>query len=236
MSIIEINLPLLLAFALALVHFLGEEIEEYISGYRQRIVSFGAGVSISYIFLQLLPEFHSMAIGRHNPVFLFPLLGFSSLHLVEKYIAKSDVTGDEARKEYGEIHSIFLFLYSLVIGYLLASLVARNTVSGLLFFVAIIIHVAVSSFSLSELHEDFARKLHVKIGLSSAPVIGVLIHASGLVSDVVFTPAFGAVVGMFSYVVIRDSIPRDEKGMPIEYVAGMTLYIVVILVSNIYTA
>jgi hypothetical protein len=217
---------------MAAVHFLGEELEGFISGYREQIVSFSSGASITYIFVQLMPEFHRIAAESTELIFVFPLLGFSSVHLLEKYVAKSGLDDEEMRKEYGEIHSAFLFMYHGAIGYLIASLLAESAVSGLLFFLPIILHVAVSSFSVTELHESFVRRKTVKYAITVAPLLGVLIHNLGTVAEHHFNPVFGTVIGMFFYIVIRDSIPRDERGQPREYIAGMIIYLAVILAAT----
>lgn len=217
---------------MAAVHFMGEELEGVISGYREQVVSFSSGASITYIFVQLMPEFHRIAAESTELIFVFPLIGFSSVHLLEKYVAKSGLNDEEMRKEYGEIHSGFLFLYHGAIGYLIASLLAESAVSGLLFFLPIILHVAVSSFSVTELHESFVRRKAVKYAITLAPLLGVLIHNLGTVADHHFNPLFGTVIGMFFYIVIRDSIPRDDRGQPKEYIAGMIIYLAIILAAN----
>lgn len=217
---------------MALTHFLSEELEGYISGYRSQIVSFTSGASITYIFLELLPEFNRIASESTDLIFLFPLIGFSSIHLLEKYIAKSGFEQEKMRKDYGEVHSTFLFLYYGAIGYLIASLVAESTVTGLLFYLPIILHVAVSSFSVTELHEEFVNRKSVKLAVSAAPVLGVALHNFDLVTSQHFEPVFGTVIGMFFYVAIRDSMPEGDRGKPVEYIIGAALYLAVILFAN----
>lgn len=202
------------------------------TGYREEVISFTAGASITYIFVQLLPEFHRIALDSTELIFVFPLAGFSSIHLLEKYLAKSGIPEEQVRKDYGEIHSVFLLLYHGAIGYLIASLLAESTVSGLLFFIPVVMHIAVSSFSLSELHESVARRPGVKVAVSVAPLLGVVFHQAGIVSRQLFDPLFGTVIGMFFYVVIRDSIPGEEVGCPREFIVGMLVYLSVILVAN----
>ena len=228
----EPGIAVILAFLISVVHFLGEELEEYISGYREEIVSFSSGASITYIFGQLMPEFHRIAVESTDLIFLLPLFGFSSIHLLEKFVARSGLEQEKIRKDYVEIHSVFLFLYNGAIGYLIASLITESAVSGLLFFLPIILHVGVSSFSTTELHESFSRKTSVKFIISIAPLIGALAHNLGSFADQHFHLLFGTVIGMFFYVVIRDSIPGDEQGRPTEYLAGTLIYLAVILVAN----
>lgn len=231
-ALIESFLPFAAASLLAVMHFMGEAVEAHISGYKESIVSFGSGVSITYIFLQLLPEFHRIASNTSQIIFAFPLIGFSSMHLLEKYIAKSGAEKEFIQKEYGEVHSAFLFLYHGAMGYLVASLLAKNTVSGVLFLLPITLHVAVNSLSISELHHEMMQKLPVKISISLAPVLGMLLHYSGIIGNQLFNPVFGTVTGIFFYVVIRDSIPSGEKGQPLEYLAGTLIYLAVILAAN----
>lgn len=187
---------------------------------------------MTYIFVQLLPEFNQIALESTELIFIFPLLGFSSIHLLEKYVAKAGLGKKEMRKDYGEIHSAFLFFYHGAIGYLIASLMVESTISGLLFFIPAILHVAISSFSMTELHESFFQRKTVKIAISVAPVIGVLLHNLGNISSQHFNPVFGTVVGMFFYVVIRDSMPDQDRGQPTEYILGVIAYLTVILAAN----
>lgn len=211
---------------------LGEELEEYISGYRVRILSLSTGVSITYIFVQLLPEFQRIAIETSEMIFVFPLIGFSAIHLTEKYLAKSDLSSKQVKEDYAELHSGFLFFYHSAIGYLIASLLASSTISGLLFFLPIVLHTAVSSLSTSEIHEEFVSSNWIKTILALAPITGVLLHVYGLLSEGLFNPIFGTAIGMFFYVAVRDSIPSGEKGRPLEYVIGAGAYLAVILVAN----
>lgn len=225
-------MAILLGFSLAIVHLLGEKLEEYVSGYKERILSFSTGVSMTYIFVHLLPEFQRIAIDTSEMIFVFPLLGFSSIHMTEKYIAKSGLSSEKVKKDYAEIHSVFLFIYHGAIGYLIASLLASSTVSGLLFFLPILLHTAVSSLSTSEIHEEFVSNNWIRTMLSLAPVTGVLIHIYGIISKSLFNPIFGTAIGMFFYVAIRDSIPSGKKGRPLEYIIGAGAYLAVILVAN----
>lgn len=221
-----------MAFAIAAAHFLGEELDSYLVDYKEQVTSFSAGVSITYIFVQLMPEFHRLARDSGELIFIFPMIGFSSIHLLEKYVAKSGLARERMREDYGEIHTVFLFMYHGAIGYLIASLIAENAVSGLLFFLPIFLHVAVSSLSITELHESFFRRNSVKLLVSLAPVIGVLIHRFVEVADGYFNPVFGTVIGMFFYVVIRDSMPKADRGQPLEYIAGTLIYLAVIIAAN----
>lgn len=230
----QLGLSILLVSIVAIVHFLGEELEEFTSGHKEKIVSFASGVSVVYIFAQLLPEYQRIASESSELIFVAPLLGFSSIHLTEKLIAKKGLSKKEARRDYSDIHSAFLLFYHGAIGFLIASLLAENTASGLLFFIPILLHSAISSFSFSELHESVSQRLGIKLTISLAPILGAILHGTGLITDLIFNPVFGVVTGIFIYVVIRDSIPSGDEGRPLEYVLGTLLYLLVIISANIY--
>ncbi len=85
---------------------------------------------------------------------------------------------------------------------------------------------------MTELHESFFQRKTVKFAISIAPVIGVLLHNVGDISGKYFDPVFGTVVGMFFYVVIRDSMPDEDGGQPTEYIIGVLAYLAVILAAN----
>lgn len=232
MMILENNIAVVLALIISVVHLVGEDLEEYITGYREQIVSFSSGVTITYIFLQLMPELNRIASENSELLYVFPLIGFSSIHILEKYLAKSEISHEDLTRDYGEIHSSFLFLYHAAIGYFIATLLAESTISGLLFFIPVIMHVAVSSLSVTELHESFVQRNTVKYLISAAPLLGVIAYKMEILKVAYFEPLFGAVIGMFFYVVIRDSIPKDEKGQPKEFVAGTLIYLVFILATT----
>lgn len=229
----EAALGALFVLSLSVFHLLGEEFEELISGYKQSIVSFGAGTSIAYIFLQLLPEFHRNVSTLNNLFFIFPLIGFSLIHLMEKCAATSELSREKIKRDYGEIHSGFILIYNGALGYLIASLADKSVYSATLFFLPILLHVLVSSISVSELHEEVFQNIFVKMSISFAPIIGLAVYKIGVLDFQHFVGILGVVAGMFTYIVIRDSIPKDGDGRPIEYVAGALVYTAVIIVSTL---
>ncbi|MBW2286149.1 MAG: hypothetical protein JRF65_16320, partial [Deltaproteobacteria bacterium] len=74
-----------LGLTVAVIHLLGENIKIPTGSRHFRLISFAAGVSIGDLFLDLLPQTYYAAEQLKVFVFLFLLLGFSIVHLVEKY-------------------------------------------------------------------------------------------------------------------------------------------------------
>lgn len=84
------NLPnifaLGLGFLLGIIHFYSEKLKPPEGANRFRVISFAAGISIAYLFLDLLPHTYEAAGHLKNFVFVFLLLGFVLFHLAEKLI------------------------------------------------------------------------------------------------------------------------------------------------------
>jgi zinc transporter ZupT len=75
-----------MAIAISLVHFLGEKISSNLRKYHDHLESFGAGIMVGIIFLELLPQ---IAIGEEylqEFIYIPFLFGFIIIALVEKFI------------------------------------------------------------------------------------------------------------------------------------------------------
>lgn len=217
-------LPWLFAVALAAVHFLGEELDDITFAHQPALTSFTTGVTITYVFLQLLPEHHRGVAYLGEFGFLFGLLGFSMLHLAKKGAYTHGDGVNDIRHQFKEIHTIFLASYHFALGLLLQLLTEIGAVDGLLFFLPVLLHTGISSLSLTELHEEVLDRTWVKAAVAASPVLGVAFGALGLVSMPLFHAILGTVTGMFLYVVIHDALPQQGEGRPWFYVAGMMVY------------
>jgi len=188
------------------------------------MMSFSAGVTVTYVFLQLLPEQHTATeyLGEFGSVSV--LIGFSAIHLTEKWVYHHEKTAAEIRNDFREIHSLFLILYYTAIGLLLYELVQASVVNSVLFFIPVLFHTAISSFSLMELEEELLRNQIVRYLISIAALIGTAIGAVFVIPPAVFYTLLGIVTGMFLYVVIHDSLPSDASGKPLYFLLGLLFY------------
>src|SRR3989344_608036 len=81
-------ISIVLAGILSLSDYVTEHIFSKKIRTNEKLVSFSAGVAIAYIILHLFPEISSNALIDGRKLFLFALLGFVSLNLIEQYIYK----------------------------------------------------------------------------------------------------------------------------------------------------
>src|SRR3989344_967327 len=107
-----------LALALSIIDFFTEGLFSKPSLNKMKFISFAAGVSVSYIFLIMLPEIYVGAITINKLLFLAILFGFGIFHVIEKYI-RQNFTGPELRKEHRFVHSATSFIYFFVVGFIL---------------------------------------------------------------------------------------------------------------------
>ncbi|MEE9323586.1 MAG: hypothetical protein V3U72_03500 [Candidatus Aenigmarchaeota archaeon] len=220
-------LPVILGVILAVVHYFNERIQPRDLVIRHRLVSFVAGISITYIFLQLLPEVYKGIESLNHFLFMFILTGFACFHLIEKHIYQHE-SKILLHEELKVAHSSLFFFYHLVIGILLVGLVKINIVGGILFFIPILFHTAVSSASLGGIHISIRKRIMLKIALSCSTLLGVLIAYFVMVPSYLLHALLGFIVGSLLYIVIRDSIPKETEGKAIYFVLGVVVYALVI--------
>lgn len=223
-------LPWILALVLALVHYFGESINERIADNRHHIGSFSAGVTVTYIFLVLFPEMTRGTYYYGDFAFIFALAGFTIIRLVETWVVNHERDITEIRKDYREIHSVFLFIYNFAIGMVFHYLTSINVLEGVLFFVPVLLHTAVSSISLKELDEDTLDIPVVEAGVSLAFLIGVGVSYLFTPTPETFHVLLGLVTGTFLYLVIHDGL-TTENSAPVSYTAGIALYALFIVLT-----
>jgi len=139
----------------------------YIFGHRlrarshRRWISIAAGVSISTVFIDLLPEIsESQAIfesGPHRGTALFPeqaiyvaaMLGFVLFYKLEYVVAASNSTEGKPRSDFPSLRITAFAGYSSLIAYLLVHNVWNGGTSLLLYSLAMAFHLLVVDHSLA---------------------------------------------------------------------------------------
>ena len=214
-------LGLSLAFVIGLVHFFGEEIDERTSVSSLFFASFSAGFTIAYFFLALLPEISTVSVQGLE--FVFVLAGFSFFYIVEELIYERSSHITEIKKEFKELHTLFITGYHFCIGIILLFLLNQDLTQALLFFVPVLVHTAVNSLAIREMHEEILDNLAIKILASFSTVLGVgFAHLFSIPSEASFA-LLGVIGGMFVYLVIHDSLdPQKER--PLGFFLGVLAF------------
>jgi len=225
-------IAVVLALVLGCIAYFSDDILSAVHAAKHKhLTSFVAGVSVAYLFMQLLPEFTSKAWNYSRSLFVTILIGFSMYHLTEKYLYKRHVH----RNAYRQAHSAFTLFYHFTIGVVLADIVNFGTVETLLFFVPVGLHLGMSSVVEHHIHEELMEKMtqriSIKLLVSFIIVLGALIGSLGILKPLFTLVLMGMFAGSMFFIVIREAIPRNDKGEPLFFIigaAGFTLLLFVL--------
>jgi len=223
-----VGLALVLSIILAIVHFFSEKINITSKLWSSRAISFIAGISVTYAFLSLLPEAYETFEAQGKFIFIFIVVGFTMIHVVEKYIYKHHEQGHHIQHDLKEVHSIAFFIYYLLLGAILVELSRISSIQSILFFIPLLFYAGIGLVSMDKIHHKISKHSLAKFGLSLSPIIGVFLAESLLKSGIIFDALFALVIGAFIYIVLIDFIPRERKGSPVFFVIGVVFYTILI--------
>jgi len=190
--------------------------------HREAAISFIAGISIAYLFLELFPLLFREGKEVSELVFVFVMLGFLVFFIFEKYVYQHTKTKIIAR-EISHLHAFGFFLYHFVIGMVLAGLVKLGAGKALLFFIPALLYSLVGEVSLNEVAAAKESGV-VKALLGVSSLFGVVIGSLVFIPLGVNYLLLGFLVGAFNYMVVRDSLPRNREGNLAAFASGVALY------------
>ncbi len=232
--------PITLASAvlLALVHIFAGQLRFLAGIPRSRWLSFAGGVSVTYVFLHILPELGAgqeafskergkvlEALVHH--VYLLALAGLVVFYGLERMVVK-----DRARRETREettgprvfwVHVAAYSFYNAVIGYLLVHPKEPGGMALLWYVVAIGLHLVVNDFSLWA-HHKHRYRLVGRWVMAGAVLVGWLIGMLTEVSETVVVALFAFVAGGIVLNVLKEELPEERQSRFGAFALGTTLY------------
>lgn len=216
------------ALLLAAVYALGGERKHLLAGFwrHRRWVSAAAGVSVAYVFVDVLPELaeQNRAINASAPnngfyaeqrIYCLALLSFVLMygleHLVlsQRAAAKGEAAG-QADAIYW-LHLAGFAAYSALIGYLLVERAERGTVALALYVAAMAIHFVVVNHSLVEEHGSAYRR-HGHWVLAASVLAGWALASTVELSGLAFARMFALLAGGVVITSLRAELPDDRDG------------------------
>ncbi|MBW3656698.1 MAG: hypothetical protein KY444_11400 [Gemmatimonadetes bacterium] len=235
-------LALAAAVGLALVHVFAGRMR-FLEGIpRSRWLSFAGGVSVSYVFLHLLPE---LARGQEHireaagtvlgleerHVYLVALFGLAAFYGLERMAVRSRRGGEvEGRTSAGvfRVHIASFALYNALIGYLLLHR-EENTPGALaLFFAAMALHFVVNDSGLREHH---GRQYH-RWGrwiVAAAVLLGCGVGLATEIPEAAVAVAIGFLAGGVILNVLKEELPEERQSRFGAMVLGMAGYAALLL-------
>jgi hypothetical protein len=194
---------------------------------RRRWVSAAAGVSVAYVFVDVLPELaaqhrtfldsagHRIAFAEQR-IYVLALLAFVILYGLEHIVlASRERDRDAATAGVGGaaywLHLAGFAAYSALIGYALVERAERGAWALAVYAFAMALHFLILDHTLREEHGRFygptARSL-----LAGSVLIGWLMGARTPLSDVVFARVFAVLAGGVVITTVTAELPGERRG------------------------
>ncbi|GMQ95388.1 MAG: hypothetical protein BMS9Abin13_501 [Patescibacteria group bacterium] len=220
-------LSIVFGMILGVVHFWSERLYFKTESSRDRVASFVAGVSVTYVFLLLLPDIYE-GVGHLNRwVFILVLAGFGLVHLAEKYLYQH-THGEERLFRSKEVHFFVLFSYYFLIGVILFVILGQSILKGTMFFVPLLFYAIVGRVSFAKVHSHIREQIFFRWLLAFSSVLGVLAAPLIIGGSTFYHALLAFITGSFLYLAIVDFIPTGERGRPVYFLIGAGLYTILI--------
>jgi hypothetical protein len=214
---------------------------------RRRWVSAAAGVSVAYVFVDVLPELaaHNRSIVEaageaellfaEERIYVLALVSFVVLYGLEHMV----LSAREARRSLVEkggsdtvywLHLIGFSAYSAVIGYLLVERADRGLAALVVYTLAMAIHFVIVNHSLAEEHgEAYHRSGHW--WLAASVVAGWAAGAMTPLSGIAFARLFAVLAGGVVITSLRAELPEEREGRFLPFCAGAVVFALLLLAA-----
>jgi len=209
--------------------------------------SVGAGVAISYVFLDILPHLASKQIALQDTVgtafevflghhaYLLALAGFV-LYFCLARVARTSRTSQSVVSQRPEPHSAVYVLvlalagYCALIGYLVGEQPDHRYEPVIIFTIAMTIHLAGVGHTVHDHYPGFYDRTYRYV-LAGATLAGWLLGIVTTVPDIIFALVFSFVVGVIMIVAFMYELPVVMRGGSYWlFVAGATGFSALLLV------
>ena len=213
---------------------------------RRRWISVAAGVSVAYVFVDILPELGTQhwafrkAAGEGllfaaQRIYVLALLAFVVLYGLEHMV----LTSQERRRDTVEagaadaaywLHLGGFAAYSGLIGYLLIDRAERGLFALAVYGLAMALHVLIVDHSLREQH----GRVYDRAGrwvLAASVLAGWLVGATTPLSEMMFARLFAVLAGGVVIATLGAELPREREGRFWPFCLGAAAYAVLLLLA-----
>lgn len=223
---------LIFGFIISLTQFFNERILKSLHRFRIHLISFAAGLSSAYLFLLLLPEVYQGSLILKQYTYLILFVGFVSIHITEKYIYKH-VDKKRIKDEVRAVHHTTFFFYHFIIGIILVTFFKQSFREGLLFFIPVWFHTAISSVALTEMYKELEEKSLGKIFLSLSVIFGIIIALLTMIPTIVHYSLLALITGSLTYIIVKDLTPKGKEGNLNMFIFGVISYSLIIIITRL---
>jgi hypothetical protein len=191
------------------------------------LISAAAGVSVAYVFVDVLPELagHNAILAKaggawsiysEERIYLLVLASFVVIYGLQHIVLAARGRRRESLKR-GErdaiywLHLVGYTAYSALIGYLLVERAERGTESIVLYTLAMGIHFLVVNHALAEEHGAVYRR-HGHLWLAAGVLAGWAAAALLPIDEVTFARLFALLAGGVVITSLRSELPDERTG------------------------
>ncbi len=235
-----IGLSLASVVFLSLIHVLADMLRWKRQVPQKYWLSFADGISISYVFLGLLPKIvdgtaafpeslgFAADILKHSP-FLPLLIGLVAFYGMERLVEKPvDATGAHIASEATGlrvwIHLASYAFYKAIIGYLIVQM--NNPLSIIIFVISMAVHFLVVDYRMMEIHKGVYQRIG-RWALTVAILVGWILGATTVISPVLVTLLLSFLAGGIVLVVLEEEFSREHPSSFPAFVTAVALYMAV---------
>jgi hypothetical protein len=211
---------------------------------RRRWISAAAGISVAYVFVDVLPELaagNRAVVAQGGEQLLFGeqrIYMLALLSFVVMYGLQYIVLASRDRRRRAElagrtdatyvVHLAGFAAYSALIGYLLDERAERGSLSLAVYTFAMAVHFLIVDHSLTEEHGEKYERVG-RWMLVASVLGGWLIGAVTGISDVVFARLFAILAGGVVITSLRAELPDERRGRFWPFCLGAVIFAVILL-------
>jgi hypothetical protein len=236
-SLVMIGLSLASVVFLSLVHVLADMLRWKHQMPQKYWLSFADGISISYVFLGLLPKIVDgtisfpeslgpMAEILKNSPFLPLLIGLVAFYGMERLVEKpTDETGSYSASETTGlrvwIHLASYAFYKAIIGYLIVQM--NDPVAIIIFVLSMAVHFLVVDYRMMEIHKGVYQRIG-RWALTVAILAGWVVGVTAFISPVLVTLMLSFLAGGIVLVVLEEEFSREHPSSFPAFAAAVVVY------------
>ncbi|MDP3734269.1 MAG: hypothetical protein Q8R37_03490 [Nanoarchaeota archaeon] len=221
-------LSLLFAAIVMAVEYWSKKIDVRHKRYIEKLISFSAGVSITYALLGLLPFFAETALAIDKLLFFSLVFGFAIHHIVEKKIYQYNHRF-QLLKVISLEENIFYYIYHFILGIVLVTLTQQDMTAGILLFVSIIFYTIIHNLP----QESYKNKLKA-LFLSTSTLVGAIFAVFIWTQRALWIEfsLIGMATGVVLFTVTRHHLPFGRKGDVRYFILGVISYTALLILKG----
>lgn len=232
----SIYVSFLLALLLSLIHIFAHHWSFFSTIPRSQWLSFSGGISVSYVFLQILPELHEgqkvfnqkgwNLFGEHQ-VFLLALFGLVTFYGLER-LAKGRKSAQDHRRIFW-VHLASFSVYNILIGYILQNREQHSLKGVAFYFLAMGAHFFVNDFGL----QATFKSIYVSKGrwiLAGCIILGWLLGYFYELPESSYVILLALIAGGIILNVLKEELPEERESRFWAFLLGTFVYSLALLI------